>query len=216
MSDTAAAHPAAPERLTRPRVVVSVGTDHHPFDRMIDWIDEWSAAFPTVPVMVQRGTSDPPAHCPSERLVPHSDLIELFAMAEVVVSHGGPSTVMDARMVGRLPIVVARNPELGEHVDGHQMRFADHLRRHDLAVVIDDKDAFFGAMSEALADPSRFSIPIDTGSISGVVEFGRVMDHLLGTTTPLTPSSPAGVDDIAHSGVVVGPQADTAAAERTS
>ncbi len=184
----------ANERMDRPTVVVSVGTDHHPFDRIIEWVDEWTAANPGVSIVVQRGQSAIPTGCPSYELIPHPELVEMFSMADVVVSHGGPSTVMDARMVGRLPVVVARNPEFGEHVDAHQMRFAEHLRRHNLAVVIDDKAAFFDAMATALANPGDFTVPVDTGSISGVVEFGRVLDSLLRTTTPLTPSSPAGAE----------------------
>lgn len=183
-----------PNPSDRPRVVVSVGTDHHRFDRMVTWIDEWCAAHPEVATVIQRGTSTEPTHCPSSELIPHADLLELFAQADAVVSHGGPSTVMDARMVGRFPLVMARNPDLGEHVDGHQLRFADHLRRHGLARVIDTRDDLFAALDEALADPQAFTVPIDSGSISGVVGFGRILDQLLRTSTSLTPATPAGAE----------------------
>lgn len=175
-------------------VVVAVGTDHHPFDRMIRWIDSWSTAHPEVTVLVQRGTSAPAEACPSVELLPHPDLCERFARAVAVVSHGGPSTVMDARMAGRLPIVMARNPEFGEHVDDHQMRFAAHLDRHQLATVVDDEQGLHEALDAALASPDAYSVPIDASAITGVVEFGRVLDQLLGSSTPLTPASPAGVE----------------------
>ncbi|HBW18036.1 MAG TPA: hypothetical protein DEH11_02965, partial [Actinobacteria bacterium] len=29
-----------------PRVVVTVGTDHHPFDRLISWINDWLGQHP--------------------------------------------------------------------------------------------------------------------------------------------------------------------------
>ena len=175
-------------------VVVAVGTDHHPFDRMTRWIDAWSDKHPGVSVLVQRGTSSPTEACPSVELLPHPELCERFARAIVVVSHGGPSTVMDARMAGRLPIVMARDPQYGEHVDDHQMRFAAHLERHDLARVVDQEDALHAALDDALASPESFSVPVDAMAITGVVEFGRVMDQLLGTKTPMTPASPAGVE----------------------
>ncbi len=182
-----ASHPPA-------AVIVAVGTDHHPFDRLVKWVDAWAADHPETTVLVQRGTSVSTGQCESVELLPHPELCDRFAKAAAVVSHGGPSTVMDARMAGRLPIVVARNPEHGEHVDDHQMRFAEHLRRHDLARVIDTEADFAAALDEAIADPDGFTVPVDAAAITGVVEFGRVMDRLLGIETPLVPSSPAGVE----------------------
>lgn len=167
------------------RVMVAVGTDHHPFERMINWIDAWAAANPDVSVLVQRGTSVETAECSSVELLPHPDLLERFARADAVISHGGPSTVMDARMVGRYPIVLGRNPEYGEHVDDHQLRFADHLRRHDLAEVVETEAALHAAIDDALANPLDFSVPVDGAGLPGVVEFGRTLDRLLGTSTDL-------------------------------
>lgn len=177
-----------------PSVIVAVGTDHHPFERLVQWVDAWSAQHPDVAVLVQRGTSGPTESCDSVELLPHPELCDTFAKAVAVVSHGGPSTVMDARMAGRLPIVMARNPRFNEHVDDHQMRFADHLERHGLALVVDEQEALHKALDEALAEPGRFTVPVDATAITGVVEFGRVMDGLLGTATPLVPSSPAGFE----------------------
>ncbi len=179
--------------LSPTSVVVAVGTDHHPFDRLVRWIDSWSGANPDVAILVQRGTSAATAHCASVELLPHHELCERFAKAIAVVSHGGPSTVMDARMAGRLPIVVARDPRNDEHVDDHQLLFAEHLRRHDLARVVDSEAEFLAVLDEVVAEPDHFAVPVDNSTITGVAEFARVMDRLLGVETPLVPMSPAGV-----------------------
>lgn len=160
-------------------VVVSVGTDHHPFDRLISWMDDWQEVHRDVSVIVQRGTSVRSRLGDSRELIPHADLCGLFARASAVITHGGPSTVMDARMAGRLPIVVARDPDFGEHVDGHQMRFARHLRRHRTAVVVDNADDLFSAINRALNDPSAFSVNVDTQAAEGVVGFGSVVNDLI-------------------------------------
>ena len=81
-------------------VVVSVGTDHHRFDRLVTWIERWSRPIPGVRVIVQRGTAEPLSGLESHAVIPHDELCELFADATVVVTHGGPSTVMDARAAG--------------------------------------------------------------------------------------------------------------------
>lgn len=170
-------------------VVVSVGTDHHRFDRLIGWIDEWRDQYPDVVVVVQAGTSAPSRH-DSRALIPHGELLELFRGAKVVVSHGGPSTVMDARLSGRLPIVMARNPAHREHVDDHQMRFAEHLALHGVAVVVDNREDLFFAMDRAMADPDAFAVTTDHGNAVGVVSFARAVDRLIGTRTPVEPARP--------------------------
>lgn len=170
----------------RARVVVSVGTDHHPFDRLMGWIERWSSRHPDVAVVVQRGTSAPPAHLESHDLIGHAELCELFASADVVVSHGGPSTVMDARMAGRLPIVVPRDPQLGEHVDGHQLRFADHLDRHGLARLAATEAEFARALDQAVTGPTMFRIERDVAEAPpGVIRFAAVVDDVLGVRTDL-------------------------------
>ncbi len=176
-----------PHRATGPaEVVVAVGTDHHPFDRLIGWVDAWAETRADVTVLVQRGTSVPTVHCPSVDLLPHGELCQHFADSTVVVSHGGPSTVMDARMAGRLPLVVARDPDRGEHVDDHQQRFARHLDRHDLARVADDAESLHHFLDEALDHPERFAVAFDDAAIRGVAGFADKVDQLLGTSTPLT------------------------------
>lgn len=172
-------------------VVVSVGTDHHPFDRLISWMDQWRELHPDVTVVIQRGTSAPSQRGDCRQLIPHGDLCEMFARASAVVSHGGPSTVMDARMAGRVPIVVARDPEFGEHVDGHQLRFANHLVRNEIAVVVETMGGLFAAIDRALARPREFTVNVGTEAAEGVNRFGSVVDALLGTSTPIVPNSPA-------------------------
>ncbi len=175
--------------------MVSVGTDHHPFDRLVGWMVEWSAEHPAHRVVVQRGTADEPMGVESHDLIPHDELRKLFGAATVVISHGGPSTVMDARMAGRLPIVVPRDRALGEHVDDHQVRFSRHLERHGLARCAVTRAQLFSLIDEALAEPSRFRIRRqDLETSSGVVRFGQVVDELLGIHTELVLDEPS-IDD---------------------
>lgn len=170
-------------------IVFSVGTDHHPFDRLVVWASEWAAVNPQHRVVVQRGTAAAPEGLESHDLIPHDELRRLFAAAKVVVSHGGPSTVMDARMAGRMPIVVPRDSSRGEHVDDHQMRFARHLDRHGLARCATTREEFFALVEEAIADPDSFVIPRqELEAASGVVKLGTVLDELLGIRTQLTPN----------------------------
>ena len=168
-----------------PTIVVSVGTDHHPFDRLVGWMDTWAGRNRAVRVVIQRGSAGPTAYAESEPLIPHADLCELFASATAVITHGGPSTVMDIRAAGRLPIVFPRNPSHGEHVDDHQMRFGQHLAAHDLARIAYEHDDLAAAIAEALAAPDRYRIAADAAPAPGVVGFSEVVDELLGVVTPI-------------------------------
>lgn len=177
---------AAPRLQEMPLVVVSVGTDFHQFERLVEWATKWAMENSSVRVVIQRGTVPAPVGVESHELIEHQALRALFAAATAVVSHGGPSTVMDARMAGRLPIVVPRDNRLGEHVDDHQLRFARHLERHSLARLATTYDQFCALIDEALANPDAFTIDTDSqGTTRGVIRFGQVVDELLGTVTPL-------------------------------
>ena len=172
-------------------VVVAVGADPHPFDRLIGYVDDWVASRPDVVVVMQRGPTPPPVHGETFPLLPHDELRMLLGMADAVVVHAGPATVMEARAMGRLPIVVPRRRELGEHADDHQLGFARHLSTHGLARMAIDAEGLGQELAEALARPDRFRVRVESGAVPGVVGFGRVIDELLGIETELAepPSS---------------------------
>lgn len=167
-------------------VVVAVGTDHHRFDRLVSWMDGWAARHPEVETIVQRGNVEPTSAAVSHRLLPHDELLELFTSASAIVTHGGPSTVMDARSSGRLPIVVPRDPDFGEHVDDHQMRFGRHLQLHGLAELVPHVDDLESALAAALATPDRYAVPALAEEAAGVLAFAQVVDELIGATNPAT------------------------------
>lgn len=163
-----------------PRVVVSVGTDKHPFDRLIGWVEHWVVDHRDVGVFIQYGTSAAPALTPGATQTHHADLVDMIASADVVISHGGPSTVMDVRSNGRLPIVVARNPQFGEHVDDHQMRFADHLNKHGMALLAKSEAELHSLIDQGLADPAKLRLSLDGDGVpAGIVAFEKHMNALL-------------------------------------
>jgi UDP-N-acetylglucosamine transferase subunit ALG13 len=106
-----------------------VGTDHHPFHRLVDWLDEVAATRRDVRVVVQYGASRAPRVAEGHAFLTHAELDELVAASDAVVCHGGPGTITDAREAGHVPLCVPRDPVLGEHVDGHQQRFATTVGR---------------------------------------------------------------------------------------
>lgn len=165
----------------RPRLFVSVGTDHHPFDRLVAWVADWAVAHPDWEVALQHGrTAAPPAAANLDAFAfcDHARLLDLFSSSAAVVSHGGPATITEARRTGHLPIVVPRDPSFGEHVDGHQMLFAGRLATAGLVRVVasaaelDDAVRAACRLGPDAADGAAAAVPV------GVHRVGRVAEEV--------------------------------------
>jgi UDP-N-acetylglucosamine transferase subunit ALG13 len=105
-------------------VVALTGTDHHPFERLVRWVDAAAERRLDVHFMIQYGTSRPPRVAEGVRFIAHDALVALLSEASAVVCHGGPGLITESRQAGHVPLCVPRDPRLGEHVDAHQQRFA--------------------------------------------------------------------------------------------
>ena len=161
------------------RILVTVGTDHHRFDRLIGWVDRWAAAHPDASVLVQHGTADAPQHGEAVVMLGYDELVAEMARADVVIAQGGPATIMDARSVGQRPIVIPRRGHLQEVVDDHQVAFTDRMADKELVWLAADEAELHGLIDAALADPARVKIPPERGASAATIEaFRAVVDPL--------------------------------------
>jgi UDP-N-acetylglucosamine transferase subunit ALG13 len=156
------AHAAA----TRPLVFVTVGTDHHPFNRLVQWVDGWAASHPDIEVVIQHGEASCPTHADARAYLTHSELFGYIRRAAVIVSHGGPATIAEAWNVGLIPIVAPRGHSLGEHVDNHQQAFAAVLAAREQVIQVTTEAELTAALDRAMQDPqwlrSESALGIDT------------------------------------------------------
>ncbi|GGK95214.1 hypothetical protein Ppa06_62790 [Planomonospora parontospora subsp. parontospora] len=163
-------------------VFVSVGTDHHPFARLVEWADAWAADARgrDVRCVVQYGRSPAPRVAEGHAYLGHDELTSLMARASVIVCHGGPTTIAESRRRGLLPVVVPRSPGLGEHVDDHQERFCARLSASGLIALARDEAGLRDRIDRALDDPEAFRAEAATDSIAATVRrFGTLVDELL-------------------------------------
>jgi UDP-N-acetylglucosamine transferase subunit ALG13 len=131
--------------------LVTVGTDHHPFQRLVGWADRYAQTHPEHEVFIQYGSATPPRHPERSALLDHAQLLTEIDRADVVVCHGGPATITDIRRSGLVPICVPRDAAFGEHVDGHQLRFAERIARARLADTHTDVTNLDAAVEVAVA-----------------------------------------------------------------
>jgi UDP-N-acetylglucosamine transferase subunit ALG13 len=161
------------------RVLVTVGTDHHPFQRLVDWADRFASLHPEHDVFIQYGSARAPRHAERSALLDHAQLQTEISRADVVVCHGGPATITEVRRSGLVPICFPRDPMLGEHVDEHQMLFAAQIAKAGLADTQTELVLLEDAVRRALA---RGRVDVADGSEvpEGVRNVGALVSDLLG------------------------------------
>lgn len=165
-------HPDSSNVAAAPLVLVTVGTDAFPFDRLIEWVDSWLAegAAERVRCIVQHGTAQPAKHGESRSLLDFPDFEKLVAEADVIVTHGGPGTIVLCSDREKKPIVVARLPEHGEVVDRHQVPFAQRLDAEGDIALVESEQALHSMLDRFLEDPAlaRVVRNSDRGSAAAV------------------------------------------------
>jgi UDP-N-acetylglucosamine transferase subunit ALG13 len=165
-----------------PLVVVTVGTDHHPFNRLIQWIDVWLEAQEegTIQCVVQRGTSVVPRHASWSDYLDRDAMDGLLRKAAVVVCHGGPGTITLACASGRRPIVVPRTRSRGEHVDDHQVAFTRRISKEGMIELAETEEQLHASLDEALQDGARAAAPDRSKLVETTVrQFEALVDGLV-------------------------------------
>jgi UDP-N-acetylglucosamine transferase subunit ALG13 len=167
------------------RILVTVGTDFHPFQRLVDWADEYARRHPEHDVFIQYGAARPPVSGERSRLLDHAQLQTEIARADAVVCHGGPATITDIRRSGLIPICIPRDPDRGEHVDGHQQRFARRIADAGIVRSVRETSDLDAQVEEALTHPRAESLD-DAAPAEGVVRIGELIAEL----QPAGPTAP--------------------------
>lgn len=160
------------------RVFVSVGTDHHPFTRLIDWVDDWEAGRDDVHLIVQHGASRPSLHGTNFELLGGEEIAAEYDAADLVISQVGPGTIADANRSGHRPIVVPRDPALGEVVDDHQVAFGEFMAARGRCLCVRSPERLLSAIETSLDSPTGWSfsdVALSSSTASDVAELARTV-----------------------------------------
>ncbi|WP_102343313.1 glycosyltransferase [Galactobacillus timonensis] len=166
-------------------IFVTVGTHEQPFNRIIQKVDDLKRdGVITEDVIMQIGFSTyEPKYCTYSKLYPYNEMQQVVQDARIVITHGGPSSFIMPLQIGKIPIVVPRQKDFYEHVNNHQVEFAEAVKERygniivvenieDLGDVITNYDSIIADMDDkavALGNNAKF-----------VSELEKIADQLVG------------------------------------
>jgi len=138
-------------------IVVTVGTHEQPFDRLMKAV---VALGDSEPMLVQYGTCTI-TNGPGEWVdfLSFDELAERAADARAFICHAGVGSIVLARRCGHRPIIMARRPDLGEHVDEHQLELSRRLHQAGLVTVVEDELELAAAVRNPDAIPAAGTTP---------------------------------------------------------
>jgi len=137
-------------------ILVVVGTEQWPFDRLVKEVDRLAGAgaFDGEPVFMQLGSClYRPTHCEWAERIGFDDMLKKVDEARLVVAHAGAGTFLLCRRMGTPEIMMPRRVDRGEHLDDHQVLFAERLAAQGLVQTVAEADMLREAMATSVATP---------------------------------------------------------------
>lgn len=161
--------------------VVTLGTDYHRFERLIDWLERWDVRHPGVVAWsVQHGSTRPMSGANNFDLMAPEELLTLLQAADIVVTQGGPGSIRDSRTCGKIPIVVPRLARFREAVDDHQVAFTERFARDGLLIIARTESEFTDVLDRAVSEPAQLRATDDERDLSETIDrFGFAVGRLL-------------------------------------
>jgi len=156
-------------------ILVTLGTHPQPMSRITPALERIARELPQLgPFHAQLGTTRSPSGWVPHAMMPSTELAEMIAAADVVITHGGPATIAQVRSAGRVPIVIPRRSAAGEHVDDHQVHYASRLAAAKEILLVEDEwslpDVVIGypSLVEALPAPAAHDPASAIGALGSI------------------------------------------------
>lgn len=122
------------------KIFVTVGNDLHSFHRLIEEVDGLSQKTDQRFVIQYGYSSYVPRHVKQkDKFLSRDDFYDQFMSADIVVSHAGIGTIIDAIQSQKKLVIVPRQKKFDEHFNDHQLEIAKEVEGKyvNLAVIYD-------------------------------------------------------------------------------
>ena len=131
-------------------ILVTVGSQKFPFDRLLKKVDELvQGGVIRAEVAAQTGAgSYRPRHFPGQPFYDREAFGALMDRCSIVITHGGAGTIISALRRQKKVIAVPRLARYGEHVDDHQLQLMEALGAQGLLCPCPEVDRLGQALEE--------------------------------------------------------------------
>ena len=159
-------------------IFVTVGTHEQSFNRLIKKVDDLVANGDIKEkVIVQTGFSTyVPKHCEAHKMMSFDEMQQALKNARIVITHGGPSSFIEALQFGKVPIVVPRQEKFNEHVNNHQVDFTKLIakRMNNIIPVYDIND-----LGQTIDNYEQIAKTKNTGESSNNKQFNEKLKKVI-------------------------------------
>lgn len=120
-------------------ILITVGTEKFPFDRLMKWIDKLIAENSIQPekeeIVIQYGTCTfIPNKTKGCSVLKQTDFLSLVNKARLIIAHCGEGTIDLLASINKPFILVPRSHSFQEHVDDHQIELAEQLASQGIPI----------------------------------------------------------------------------------
>lgn len=128
-------------------IFVTVGTHEQQFNRLVSAADKLADK---ESVFIQSGYSDfDIKRADYERFISADKMKRLIETSEIVITHGGPGSIMAVLETGKVPVAVPRLARFKEHVNDHQLQFCKKLALEGKCILVTEVEKLPEAIDEA-------------------------------------------------------------------
>lgn len=160
-------------------IFVTVGTHEQPFDRLFDELAALKRLHPELEFFCQYGASEPRSALPGAPFLPAPEIARLISDAQLVITHGGPGSIIPVIAQEKPVVLVPRTRAYDEHVDDHQVAFCTRIAdTYGITMVTDMSD-----LGEAIQAAQSPRSPGDGGADVAVTRLAGLIEAQLRTPT---------------------------------
>ena len=107
---------------------------------------------------------------------PSSSLIKMYQNSDIIITHGGPSSFIQALSMGKIPIVVPRQSKFGEHINDHQIEFCAAVSESmNSIILIEDIDD----LGKVIHNYNKYTSKLNKNISSNNDQFNSKLDIMI-------------------------------------
>ena len=130
-------------------IFITLGSQKFQFNRLLKAVDKLvENATITDKVFAQIGYSDyNPQNYQFTRFLDRDEFAKIIEEADIVITHGGTGSIMEAVKKGKKVIAIPRRMKYGEHIDDHQLQVVRQFKDLNLICECDDAEKINDALN---------------------------------------------------------------------